>query len=77
MATRFDFKRVVRDAAQLEDSAEIAIGTTAFSGDGDRLFLQHNGIGLLLHHNDARAFLRAAKRAADRLDLDLEDAENP
>lgn len=67
MTTRVEFKSVVEDHAKLEGRAEIAIGTTGFSGDGDRLFLQFNGTGILFSDEDARAFLTAAARAADRL----------
>lgn len=67
MPTMVQFKRVIRDAARLEPDAEVAIGTTTFLGDGPRLFLQHNGEGLLLSHDDARAFLAAAARASTDL----------
>lgn len=70
MATRVEFKRVIRDHAGLEGSAELAIGTTGFAGDGDRLFVQWNGVGLLLEHEDAQAFLAAAARAAESLGHD-------
>ena len=52
MGTMVEFKRIVRDHARLEPAAEIAVGTTTFSGDGERLFLQHNGVGLLLSDDD-------------------------
>jgi hypothetical protein len=68
MATHVEFKKRVSDHAKLEGEAVVAIGTTGFAGDGDRLFLQFNDVGLLFSHDDARAFLRAARRAADRLD---------
>ena len=67
MGTMVEFKRVIRDHARLEPAAEIAIGTTTFSGDGERLFLQHNGVGLLLSDDDAKAFIAAVKRAAKTL----------
>jgi len=67
MATRVFFKRVLDDAAGLEDRAEIAIGTTGFKGDGQRMFLQWNGTGILLDHEDARAFLRAAQETAQEI----------
>ena len=67
MGTMVEFKRIVRDHARLEPAAEIAIGTTTFSGDGERLFLQHNGVGLLLSDDDAKAFIAAVKRAAKTL----------
>ncbi|MFD0918063.1 hypothetical protein ACFQ14_16795 [Pseudahrensia aquimaris] len=70
MATNVYFKRIVRDFASLEPSAEIAIGTTGFSGDGQRLFIQHNGVGLLMSNDDARDFLRAAMRAAAELGVE-------
>ena len=67
MGTMVEFKRIIRDHARLEPSAEIAIGTTTFSGDGERLFLQHDGVGLLLSDDDAKAFIAAVKRAAKTL----------
>jgi hypothetical protein len=66
--TRVEFKKLVGDVAKLEGEAEIAVGTTGFAGDGDRLFLQFNGVGILFSHDDARAFLRAAARAAKTLE---------
>ena len=72
MATTVQFKRVIKDVAKLEGSAEVAIGTTGFAGDGDRMFLQWNGTGILLDHDDAKAFLAAAKRTAETLNLDPE-----
>jgi hypothetical protein len=66
--TRVEFKKLVKDFAKLEGEAIIAIGTTGFAGDGDRLFLEFNGVGILLSHDDARAFLAAAARAAEALD---------
>ena len=68
MATSVEFKKHVRDHAKLEGEALIAIGTTGFAGDGDRLFLEFNEVGLLFSHDDARTFLAAAARAAARLD---------
>ena len=68
MATRVEFKRVVRDAAELEDAAELAIGTIGFRGDGDRLFVQWNGTGILLAHDDAHTFLAAAARISQTLE---------
>ncbi|MEM6897701.1 MAG: hypothetical protein AAF576_09970 [Pseudomonadota bacterium] len=65
MATRVFFKRVLRDAAGLEPDAEVAIGTTGFKGDGARMFLQWNGVGLLLDAADAQAFLKAARETAE------------
>ncbi len=47
MATTVHFHRRVHYHARLEDDAEIALGTTQFSGDGLKLFVQHNGAGLL------------------------------
>lgn len=70
MATRVAFKDVVHDHAKLEGSAEIAIGHTGFSGDGQRLFLQWNGQGILFDRDQARAFLKAAIRTAEELGLD-------
>ncbi len=70
MATVVQFKRVLADAAGLEDRAEVAIGSTGFKGDGQRMFLQWNGTGILLDHGDARAFLAAAARIAKELDCD-------
>lgn len=67
MATTVDFKRHVHDFAKLEGSATISIGTTGFAGDGDRLFLNFNAVGILFSHDDAAAFLAAAARAAHRL----------
>ncbi len=67
MATRVQFKRVLDDVAKLEGRAEVAIGTTGFAGDGPRMFLQWNGVGILLDHDDARAFLAAAARTAEEL----------
>ena len=72
MATRVEFKKLVKDHAKLEGAATVAIGTTGFAGDGSRMFLQFNEVGLLLSHDDARAFLRAAARVAET--LDQEDA---
>ena len=68
MATVVEFKRVIRDHAKLEGSAEVAIGTTGFAGDGPRLFLQWNGQGMLLNDDDAEAFLAAANRVRETLD---------
>ena len=68
MATRVEWKRIVRDEAGLEDAAEVAIGTTGFRGDGNRLFLQWNGTGILFSHDDAAAFLEAAARARKTLE---------
>lgn len=70
MATRVQFKRVVKDVAMLEPRSEIALGTTGFAGDGQRLFLQWNGTGILLGHADARDFLAAAARTARELGFD-------
>ncbi len=70
MATRVDFKRVVQDFAKLEGEATIAIGTTGFAGDGNRLFLNFDDKGILLSHEEAKAFLEAAARAARRLGYD-------
>ncbi len=67
LATRVDFKRVVSDFAKLEGRATISIGTTGFAGDGDRLFLNFNDVGILFTHEDAEAFLAGAARAAKRL----------
>jgi hypothetical protein len=67
--TRVEFKRLVKDFAKLEGEATIAIGTTGFAGDGDRLFLEVNGASVLFSHDDARAFLGAALRAAETLDV--------
>jgi hypothetical protein len=67
--TRVEFKRLVKDVAKLEGEAMIAIGTTGFAGDGDRLFLEFAGTGMLFSHDDARAFLGAALRAAETLDI--------
>jgi hypothetical protein len=75
MATRVEFKKLVRDYAKLEGEATIAIGTTGFAGDGDRLFLQFNEVGILFSHEDARAFLRAAARATRT--LGFPDTEAP
>ncbi len=69
MATTVYFKRQVRDYARLEDDAGIALGTTHFSGDGLKLFVQHNGVGLLFDDETAAAFLKAAVRAADELGI--------
>ena len=70
MATRVDFKRVVQDFAKLEGEATIAIGTTGFAGDGNRLFLNFDDKGILFSHEEAKAFLEAAGRAAERLGYD-------
>ena len=67
MATRVEFKKLVRDHAKLEAEATIAIGTTGFAGDGDRLFLEFNNAAILFSHEEARAFLSAAARAAKTL----------
>jgi hypothetical protein len=68
MVTRVEFKRLVRDHAKLEGEAMISIGTTGFAGDGDRLFINFKEVGILFSHDDARAFLLAAARAAETLD---------
>ena len=65
MATRVFFKRVIEDVTGLEGRAEVAIGTTGFRGDGQRMFIQWNGVGLLLDHDDAKAFLNAARQTAE------------
>ena len=70
MGTMVQFKRVVGDVADLEADAEIAIGTTTFAGDGDRMFIQYNGTGILLSHEDARAFLAASGRIASALEYE-------
>jgi hypothetical protein len=71
--TRVEFKKLVGDVAKLETGATIALGTTGFAGDGDRLFLEFNGVGMLFSHEDARAFLRAASRVAKTLAYDDHD----
>jgi hypothetical protein len=71
--TRVEFKKLVEDFARLEGSATIALGTTGFVGDGDRLFLQFNDVGMLFSHEDAKAFLRAASRVAKTLAFDDHD----
>ena len=73
MATYLDFKRVVKDHAKLEAEAEIAIGTTGFAGDGDRLFVEFQGVGILFSDADARDFLSAAVRAMTRLGIEPAD----
>jgi hypothetical protein len=70
MATSVEFKRVVRDHAKLEGQATISLGTTGVAGDGDRLFLNFNDVGILFSHDDARAFLAAAVRAVATLGYD-------
>ena len=65
--TTVDFKRTVKDFAKLEGDAAISIGTTGFAGDGDRLFLNFDDVGILFSHEDAEAFLRAAMAAYLRL----------
>ena len=70
--TRVEFKKLVDDVAKLEGSATIALETTGFAGDGDRLFLQINDVGMLFSHEDAKAFLRAASRVAKTLAYDDE-----
>ena len=67
MTTHVEFKKLVKDHAKLEGEATIAIGTTGFAGDGDRLFLEFNNTGILFSHEEARAFLSAAARAARTL----------
>lgn len=74
MATKVQFKRNIKDAAKLEEPQEIAIGTTGFAGDGDRMFVQVNGAGILLSHDDARALLNAAQRIM--ADLGYDDPDN-
>lgn len=76
MATHVDFKRNVSDFAKLEGSARISIGTTGFAGDGDRLFLNFDDVGILFSHRDAEAFLVAAARAAKRLGYDQNENVN-
>ena len=67
MPTTVDFKRKVADFAKLEGEATISIGTTGFAGDGDRLFLNFDDVGILFSHKDAEAFLKAAMVAYLRL----------
>jgi hypothetical protein len=67
MPTKVDFKRTVRDHAKLEGEAQISIGTTTFTGDGDRLFLNFKDVGMLFSHEDAEDFLKAAMAAYLRL----------
>jgi len=67
MPTTVDFKRVVSDFAKLEGQATISVGTTGFAGDGDRLFLNFDDVGILFSHEDAKAFLDAAAEAHARL----------
>jgi hypothetical protein len=67
--TRIEFKRLVKDFAKLEGEATIAIGTTGFAGDGDRLFLEVDGHGILFSHDDAHRFLSAAARVAETLGI--------
>ncbi|MEM1050554.1 MAG: hypothetical protein AAGI28_00530 [Pseudomonadota bacterium] len=67
MATNVDFKRIVRDQAKLEGEAQISIGTTTFTGDGKRLFLNFRDVGILFSHEDAEDFLQAAMNAYLRL----------
>lgn len=76
LATKVEFKKRVVDHARLEGEAVISIGTTTFAGDGERFFLDFNDVGLLFSHDDAKAFLRAARRAAATLDYgdEAEDA---
>ncbi len=71
MATIVDMKRYVEDFAKLEGGAMISIGTTGFAGDGDRLFLNFNDVGILFSHDDAEAFLVAAARVAQRVGYDV------
>ncbi|MEM7301407.1 MAG: hypothetical protein AAF468_10020 [Pseudomonadota bacterium] len=75
MATMVQFKRRVEDFAKLEGEATISIGTTGFAGDGDRLFLNFNEVGILFSNDDAKAFLAAAARAAETLGVG-EDNDN-
>lgn len=70
MTTRVQFKKRVADYARLEGEAVIALGTTGFAGDGDRLFLEFDGKGILFSREDAAAFLRAFGRVAKTLDAD-------
>lgn len=70
MPTTVDFKRVVTDFAKLEGEARISIGTTGFAGDGDRLFLNFDDVGILFSHEDAKAFLDAAARVRERLEYE-------
>ncbi|MEL6487600.1 MAG: hypothetical protein AAFQ13_10720 [Pseudomonadota bacterium] len=70
MPTTVDFKRTVTDFAKLEGEATISIGTTGFAGDGDRLFLNFEDVGILFSHEDAEAFLKAAMAAYLRLGYD-------
>lgn len=67
MPTTVDFKRKVADFAKLEGEATISMGTTGFAGDGDRLFLNFDDVGILFSHKDAEAFLKAAMAAYLRL----------
>ncbi|MEO1647603.1 MAG: hypothetical protein AAFR32_02160 [Pseudomonadota bacterium] len=67
MPTTVDFKRLVKDFAKLEGEATISVGTTGFAGDGDRLFLNFDDVGILFSHEDAEAFLKATMAAYLRL----------
>ena len=67
MPTTVDFKSLVKDYANLEGEATISVGTTGFAGDGDRLFLNFDDVGILFSHKDAEAFLEAAMAAYLRL----------
>lgn len=67
MPTKVDFKRTVHDHAKLEGEAQISVGTTTFTGDGDRLFLNFKDVGILFSHEDAEDFLKAAMTAYLRL----------
>ncbi|MEO0872951.1 MAG: hypothetical protein AAFY19_13470 [Pseudomonadota bacterium] len=71
MPTTVDFKRTVNDYAKLEGEATISIGTTGFAGDGDRLFLNFDEVGILFSHEDAEAFLKAAMAAYLRLGYEV------
>ena len=48
-------------------NTQISIGTTTFTGDGDRLFLNFKEVGILFSHEDAEDFLKAAMAAYLRL----------
>ena len=76
MPTKVDFKRTVRDHAKLEGEAQISIGTTTFTGDGDRLFLNFKDVGMLFSHEDAEDFLKAAMAAYLRLGYGNDSGES-
>jgi len=69
MGTTVHLKTVMQDYAKREPAAKVAVGTTTFTGDGLRMFLQFGEHGLILSDGDAAALYQAVVRVATALDL--------